>query len=311
MTEQEIMQEWLEPSTLYVSVCCTAYNNEAFIVEALDSILSQKTTFPFEIIVRDDASTDNTASIIQTYQEKFPNIIKPILEKENQYSQGVKALPVTFAQAQGNYIAICQADDYWNDTTKLQQQIDFLEANPDYVITYHDCEAVTKDGIIHDDLGGAKRDLTAQELQRCTPIYTLTACFRNVIQNYPKEHYSARIADLFLWSMLGAYGKGKYLENIKYARYRIHAGGIFSQKTKKERYEMAMSTDATLFIYYSHRSNKELSQYFKHKLVNDWILSENTRILLKDIAFYHWERFKRKVKGKFNKYIKKNLDRFN
>ena len=88
----------------------------------------QKTNFKFEVIIHDDASTDNTANIIREYEEKYPEIIKPIYQKENQYSQGKKN--ILFPLTKGKYIAICEGDDFWTDDYKLQKQVDTLENNP-------------------------------------------------------------------------------------------------------------------------------------------------------------------------------------
>lgn len=92
-TESEIIKNWQGDKAIpLVSICCITYNHEKFVSEALDSFLMQVTDFPFEIIVRDDASVDNTRNIIDTYYKRFPRIIKPILEEENTYSKGVKPM---------------------------------------------------------------------------------------------------------------------------------------------------------------------------------------------------------------------------
>lgn len=100
-----------------VSINCITYNQEEYIAKAIDSFLMQKTDFKYEILIHDDASTDNTANIIREYQEKYPDIIKPIYQKENQYSQGIKRVDYKFnySRANGKYIAICEGDDYWTD----------------------------------------------------------------------------------------------------------------------------------------------------------------------------------------------------
>ena len=86
----------------------------------------QKTTFPIEIIIHDDASTDGTAKIVKEYADKYPDLIVPILQTENQYSQGIKpSQNFVFPRARGKYIAFCEGDDYWTDPYKLQKQVDF------------------------------------------------------------------------------------------------------------------------------------------------------------------------------------------
>ena len=111
-----------------VTVWCAAYNHEKYIRSALEGFVMQKTNFKYEVIIHDDASTDNTAKIIREYELKYPEIIKPIYQTENQYQQG-KGLLVNylFPNAKGKYIAFCEGDDYWTDETKLQLQFDYME----------------------------------------------------------------------------------------------------------------------------------------------------------------------------------------
>jgi len=261
-TEQYIMRNWQSKELPVVSVCCTTYNHENYISDAIDSFLMQETDFPFEIIIRDDCSTDKTASIIRQYAEEYPNIIKPIYEAENQFSKGVKPMPIVYKKAVGKYFALCEGDDYWTDPLKLQIQVDFLENNDEYVITYTSVEAFDENGNINNYVGGATRNLESIELQKAASINTLTACFRNVIKEFPPEFQRTQFGDLFLWSLLGAHGKGKFLKDIKPARYRVHDGGVFSKKSNLQQWEMVRITFSSLFIYYLRRNNFNLSNYF-------------------------------------------------
>lgn len=120
-----------------VSICCITYNHEPYIRQCIEGFLMQKTTFQFEVLIHDDASTDNTANIIREYEAKYPDIIKPIYQTENQYSKGVKiSSTYNYPRAKGKYIAICEGDDYWIDALKLQKQIDILEKNKEYGLSH-------------------------------------------------------------------------------------------------------------------------------------------------------------------------------
>ena len=123
-----------------VCILTITYNHEPYIHDALEGFVMQKTDFPFVAIVHDDASTDGTAAIIREYAEKYPDIIKPILETENQYSKhdgSLGRIMQNAARASGaKYIALCEGDDYWTDPLKLQKQVDFLETHPDYSMCF-------------------------------------------------------------------------------------------------------------------------------------------------------------------------------
>ena len=121
-----------------VTVRCLAYNHEPYIRQCLEGFVMQKTDFDFEVIVHDDASTDGTAAIIREYAEKYPNIIKPFFETENQYSKHNGVIgKIMRENTHGKYIALCEGDDYWIDPFKLQKQVDFLESHPDYSMCFH------------------------------------------------------------------------------------------------------------------------------------------------------------------------------
>lgn len=114
-----------------VSVCCICFNQEEYIESTIESFLNQKTNFTYEIIIHDDNSSDSTPSIIENYHKKFPDIIKPIYEKENQYSKGRNILQIAFSYCCGKYIALCEGDDFWIDSYKLQKQYDYFRSHSD------------------------------------------------------------------------------------------------------------------------------------------------------------------------------------
>lgn len=121
-----------------VSIICNTYNHQEYIKDALDGFLMQKTDFPIEILIHDDASTDNTTDIIREYEKKYPNIIKPIYQTENQYSKGVDIIEkYQYPRVKGKYIALCEGDDYWIDENKLEKQFKLLEENEDVDICAH------------------------------------------------------------------------------------------------------------------------------------------------------------------------------
>lgn len=123
-----------------VSIVCLTFNEEEFVRDTFDNFLSQQTSFPFEVLVYDDASQDATPQIIQEYVDKYPDIFKATLYPENNFKKGLGflGLRVGFQEAQGKYIAYCEGDDYWCDNLKLQKQVDFLESHPEYEVCAHE-----------------------------------------------------------------------------------------------------------------------------------------------------------------------------
>ena len=120
----------MNDKNIKVSIFCITYNHEKYIEEALKSMVCQKTNFKFEILVHDDASTDNTPNIIKKYAEQYPDLIKHILQKENQSRKGVRILKeILLPMAQGEFYAFLEGDDCWCDENKLQKQFNFMERN--------------------------------------------------------------------------------------------------------------------------------------------------------------------------------------
>lgn len=131
---------------IMVSIICLTFNHEKYIKDALEGFINQDVNFKYEVLVHDDASTDKTAQIIREYATKYPDIIKPVYQTENQYSKGVSIISsFLLPLANGKYLAFCEGDDYWCDVHKLQKQIDFLESNNDFVVCTHNTEWILVD----------------------------------------------------------------------------------------------------------------------------------------------------------------------
>ncbi len=130
---------------ILVTIICTTFNQERYIRKALDGFLMQKTNFLYEVIVHDDASTDRTPSIIREYAEKYPHVIVPILQKENQFSKGVWITnDLLLPMAKGKYIAMCEGDDFWTDPNKLQMQADIMEKYPECSVCVHSVRGISE-----------------------------------------------------------------------------------------------------------------------------------------------------------------------
>lgn len=133
---------------LAVTVYCTVYNHEKYLRQCLDSFVHQETDFRFTVLVHDDASTDGSADIIREYATAYPDIIIPILQEENQRSKKVRIVN-SFIEPRvtSKYVAICEGDDYWTSSKKLQMQYDAMENNPDCGLCIHRTSEVTEDGV--------------------------------------------------------------------------------------------------------------------------------------------------------------------
>lgn len=227
---------------IMVSICCITYNHEKYIRQALDSFLMQKTNFKYEIIIHDDASTDNTANIIREYEEKYPDIIKPIYEEENQYSKGKKRIMnFTFEKAIGKYIALCEGDDYWIDENKLQMQVDYFETHTNCTFCFHDAHILNiqnnkterwkwynkkfwkKDG-----------DYNAGELDLIDFIPTASYMFKKEnTKNLPSWFEQAVVGDRALKLIVTSYGYAHYIDRVM-SIYRVGIGNSAMDRINKQ-----------------------------------------------------------------------------
>ena len=217
-----------------VSISCLAFNHENFIREAIEGFLKQETTFSVEIVIHDDASTDETANIIREYETKYPDKIFPIYQTENQYSKGVDIIQThLFSHARGKYIAFCEGDDYWTDPLKLQKQVDFLEANPEYSGASHQSLVIFPDETNKEPRAFREHNITDIETEHLLNgrlFHTASIMFRSeIIKKHPLPTEITSV-DRALFFLLTAFGKIYFSDEVMCC-YRKHTGGMSSWVT--------------------------------------------------------------------------------
>lgn len=235
-SEQEIMSGWTgDLDKPVVSVICNTYNQEMYIEDAIRGFLIQETDFPFEVIINDDASTDRNPEIIKSYAEKYPSIIKPVFQEENQYSQGRKPSVVSFSHTSGEYIALCEGDDFWICPHKLQDQFNTIERESVGLVY---CPAVALSGAKTQGLTGqmALNDahVPLEEVIRGGGSFCPTASVfvdrtaLNVLFGEP-WFLQAPVGDLYIQAYCSA-ATGAYFLAKPYCVYRKFANGSWSEK---------------------------------------------------------------------------------
>lgn len=184
-----------------VSVLIMSYNQEEYIQQAIEGCLMQQTRFAYEIIIHDDASTDKTAHIIQRYADQYPEVIVPIIQRENQYSKGVR-ITATFLipRAKGKYIAFCEGDDYWTDPLKLEKQISIMEADPS--ISF--CFTATKWVFVNENnKSKIRRYYRANHFLSPKDILVTTGRVADTVSTVLKKEVYNEIPDWYLTSPVG------------------------------------------------------------------------------------------------------------
>lgn len=249
-----------EPAPL-LSILCLTYNHEAFVAQTMESFLAQRTSFEIEVIVADDCSADGTLNVVQEFRQRFGGRLRVLRTDIN---LGVtRNFRRALLACRGRYVALCEGDDYWSGQDKLQRQVDFLEANPRYVLAFHDARVVGNTphaGQLQLPESVFRQDASRKELSLTRPISTLTVCFRNVLGPLPAELDHAPALDLCLWSLLSHFGDGRFMPDIEPACYRVHDGGVFSSQGDRNRHIMTAQSLLALSRVYARTGQVSLSE---------------------------------------------------
>lgn len=256
-----------------VTVRTITYQHAPFIRQCIEGVLMQRTTFPVEYIIGEDCSTDGTREIVMEYAARYPDRIRVITADRN---VGVRAnARRTNLALRGKYCALCEGDDYWTDPLKLQKQVDFLEANPDFSLTYHDARVEDHQGkvVLASKIPpGMARDHSAEELLfNRTFILVLTMLYRNdptFLTDIPHESAMILNGDNFLTSRLGLSGKGKYMADIAPAVYRQHGGGIWSPLSQAARDKAQLNSWMWIGAYYNRIGRADVARHFFNRVSN-------------------------------------------
>lgn len=279
-----------------VSINCITYNHEDYIADAIEGFLMQETDFEFEILIHDDASTDRTPDIIREYEKKYSHIVKPIYQKENQYSIN-KRLPFmnNHNRAKGKYIAICEGDDYWTDPKKLQKQVNYMEEHPECSMTFHAAEwidIINKKNTVYrpykKNIDVSIKDLIMKEgglFPTASVMYK-----KEILDNPPKFFLDSSVGDHPLALLAATKGRIYYINDVM-SVYRKNVKGSWKTrilkdqksyiKYKENKNKMLVSFDKYTEYKFSHIINKKI----KKNIVTILLLMARHRELMDDKYF--------------------------
>lgn len=222
---------------IVVSIICNTFNQELYIAQTIEGFIKQETEFRFEILIHDDASTDKTQQIIREYEMRYPLIIKPIYQKENQYSKGVSITNTyQLPRANGKYIAICEGDDYWTDKYKLKTQVDALESHPEINICAHTV-TILRDEIIDGEVRPFKKELIVSPEQVILYggdfVGTCSILYRRSMDKIIPEFRKFLSMDYTI-QIHGSLDKGLLYIDKNMACYRIGSNGSWTNRVLRD-----------------------------------------------------------------------------
>lgn len=281
ITENEIMSNWEKHYGLkpLVTIICTVYNHEESISTAIESFLIQKTKFPFDILVHDDASTDKSAEIIRKYEKLYPHIIKTIYEKENQYSKHDGSIrKIVNSRINGKYVALCEGDDYWVSESKLQCQFEYMESDESCILCTHNT--------IRHDLLHKKKDklfttwnkiriLSAEDVLMGWNVHTSSYFIRTAFYDYTKGLPLVWCGDYALLLYAFSQGTVVFLPNVMSVYNANNADGI-TWENKKYEYLVQRTTQRIQFL----EKYNEYTSFKYYDVITKRILRANYQIVL-------------------------------
>ena len=292
----------MDDNKILVSIRCLVYNHEPYLRQCLEGFVMQKTNFRFEAIVHDDASTDGSAKIIREYAEKYPDIIKPIYETENQYSKHDGSLTrIMNTACRGKYIAICEGDDYWIDPLKLQKQVSILENNINVFMVYTGFKTVDEKGnlicrpLYTDFMKKSKSGDIFKMLLHGNFILTLTTCFRREVLLLAEKNNLKLDYALFL--------QAAYMGDVKYIPEK---SGCYRKNSKG-----AMSTNLDRVDVSAWKVFKHFSMLFlQNKRLKNFSLTEKIVIKILILSKAINKRLNKTDKSFFSEILVENKSMF-
>lgn len=217
------------------TILCVTYQAAEFVTDALAGILSQISPYPFTAIIRDDGSTDGTQEILRHYASQYPSTIELVLERKNSY-QSIRPFSALAGHASGDFVLLCEGDDYWLDTRKIDKQISALLAHPAAVVAFHNTMVVEDGRVVSTSRLPEKgqRNYSAEEILAGARMTSDTLCFRNI--GIPTSPYELRFTgwDKVIRTRLGEYGSGIFLPNVLHNVYRRHSASLTSLSSAED-----------------------------------------------------------------------------
>lgn len=235
--EEEIKQHWKYTDKVYISILCPCFNQEGYICDAIEGFLAQECEYRFEIIIHDDASTDGTPEILKAYQVRFPSIIKLVLQTENQYSQGKQISAIAASHAQGEYLALCEGDDFWIDKQKLNIQYDILSRTNNIDICFTSAMTLDPNGRIKSFANYSKvhKVFSLSEVVRGGGGFMATASLffrKRIMDSMPDWFHTAPVGDYYIQILSSVSGGAVFLPSCSVV-YRVNAVGSWSSSRRK------------------------------------------------------------------------------
>lgn len=292
-------QVWSANLKPFVNISCITYNHEAVIRQALDGFLMQQTTFKVEVLIHDDASTDNTAAIIREYEQKYPRIFNVVCQKENQYSKKVNiGCSFQYPRVKGKYYATCEGDDYWIDPLKLQKQVDLLERDPSIGACFTNALYLNEiDGTEGMYAKSLRQGVVSNELifQKGGSIYpTASMVLRRQFLDDPVLSQIPEMAgDELLLFNIATKSKIFFLDEPT-SVYRRWQGGVYSSIAKdKERLIAYKIKDIKGYQKFDRYSNSRFSSLLKAKIsVNSLFIVKNSKRISQRIKYFRHLTFR-------------------
>ncbi|MBK6852040.1 MAG: glycosyltransferase family 2 protein [Burkholderiales bacterium] len=268
-TEAELLHRWSGRRSPVVSIICPTYNHVRYIESAIRGFLSQDSPYPFEILIHDDASTDGTQRVIRAWQERYPTVIRPVLQSENQYSKGVRPFELLLAKARGQFVAVCEGDDFWVDPGKLRKQVGFLLEHEDFSCSAHNYYHYLETTLTVRPWFQMNRDFTLSQRQLMglvTLLWLPTLVFRKSFSVMPPERDMAAIGDQFLTSYLGTKGRCMYFATMLGSVRRENEFSIWSPLPSLQKEQMRIKTWSALVRLHERLGNQDAVSDLKAKI---------------------------------------------